>query len=113
MELGIVSGVGMGWVVGRGEFGEVSRSQSIAIVKFRLWQEVETNGKPLEHLKREMMIPELAFKMIRKAALWRMDWRGGTRRQEEVGSSEREELPTSSSSRSCWDMDLGGTQSLA
>lgn len=58
------------------------------------------------------MIPELAFKMIRKAALWRMDWRGSTRRQEEVGSSEQEALLTSSS-HSCWDMDLGPTQSLA
>lgn len=112
MELGIASGLGMGWAVGRGEFGEVSRSQSIAVVKFRPWQEVENNGKALEDVKGEMMIPELAFKMIRKAALWRMDWRGGTRRQEEVGSSEQDALLTSSSC-SCWDMDPGPIQSLA
>lgn len=31
----MVSGLGMGWAVGRAEFGEVSRSQSIVIVKFR------------------------------------------------------------------------------
>lgn len=83
MELGITSGLGMGWAVGRGEFGEVSRSQSVDIVKFRCWQEAENNGKALEDVKGEMMIPEIAFKMIRKAALWRM----GERRHKKARGS--------------------------